>query len=795
MSLDPVSRTRALLRGWLRWRRRLVWTVLIALAAAALAAVPLLDFLGFGFAFATALLAAVAAADLGAARVRRARASAVQTRPGTTVRDLWLAASIDGVLLLVAPLLIISVNALRVRNCDWWFGLQSYVLMPVLSAVLLSGVGVLCGLLAGPRRRLSIALPYLVVLGSIALSLWRFYAAPPVFSYNPLVGYFPGNLYDEDLAFGAPFYFARLYQFAGVSALLALAAVRLDVPRLAVRLRQPRPASGRRRPLAAALLLAALTAALSMESGSLGFAIDEAELAKALPGRYETEHFVIHYPAGGDIARDIAAIAADHEFRLQQVVATLGVRPAGKITSFYFGDAEQKFRLMGARNVYMAKPWRHEIYLNHSSFPHQILRHEIAHVVAGAFGGPIFAVSARGPFGLPLFFNVGLIEGIAVAADWPDHFTRELTPHQSVKAMKQLDLAPPVEQVLSTGFLSLASARSYTVAGSLVRYLLDRHGAERLRTLYRTGGDFRRAYGRSQEVLLGEWQQFIDEEVTLPPRAAEIVRERFRMPSIFERPCPHAIARKRRRAAEAVGTGEAEQAVRLLQEVCSAVPGEPSYRLELAGVMAIAGLKDKAAAIYEQLANVEELSSSVRAQALVGLADLSARAGNFASAAEILARAETLPLPDDELRNVVARRLAALHQGASAPALRAYFWGANPAYGYDALALMGRAARAVTLEPTLGLGHYLLGRNLTGHGAPAEAAAELELALELGLPDSLFVREAARQLAEAAYLAGDARAVQKAAAILLAPEQPRVTRLYGQDWLDRLAWDRARGSD
>src|SRR5690606_36972577 len=107
---------------------------------------------------------------------------------------------------------------------------------------------------------------------------------------------------------------------------------------------------------------------------------------------------------------------------------------------------------------------------------HQVLRHELAHVVAGEFGDPLFGVAARRVLGLPLAFNVGLIEGIAVAADWPDHFVRPLTPHQSVKAMLELGVAPPVEKLLSTGFFQFSAARSYTVAGSFLRFLLETRG-------------------------------------------------------------------------------------------------------------------------------------------------------------------------------------------------------------------------------------------------------------------------------------------------------------------------------
>src|SRR5262249_11952994 len=162
--------------------------------------------------------------------------------------------------------------------------------------------------------------------------------------------------------------------------------------------------------------------------------------------------FVIHYAATPEIEKDIALVAADHEFRYAQVVAQLGAAPPGKLHSFLFSDAQQKARLIGAKNVEMAKPWRREIYLEHRPFPHSSLRHEIAHAVASAFGDPIFGVASQRVAGVPLLASPGLIEGLAVAAQGPSDFER-LTPHEQVRAMQVMKLKPPLRELLSLQFL------------------------------------------------------------------------------------------------------------------------------------------------------------------------------------------------------------------------------------------------------------------------------------------------------------------------------------------------------
>ena len=489
-----ASWSRAATLAHLRSLRVAVWAAILAVASAIMAFVPLFDVLGFEWAFVMALLAAPASGDLAGALIRRARAAERPPLdramgPARLLAVLLGRAALVNLALLLPPLLIISLNAVRAPNCDWWFGIESFLLLPVPAVLAGTCVGVLSALVAGNRRRLGIALPYLVVVASLLYAVWRFYAAPPVFSYNLFAGYYPGNLYDEEIGFALPFLWSRLFQTSLLLALLAAAVLTLDVPDLRLTVRYPLPSGRRLAAGAVAIGAAALAALLWARSGTLGFDIDADDIKAELGGRHETEHFVIWYPRGGVIARDIELIGEDHEFRLAQVVRTLGAAPSGKITSFYFADAEHKFRMMGARNVYMAKPWRGEIYVHHMPFPHGVLRHEITHVVAAEFGDPIFGVSIRSRLGLP-FFNVGLIEGTAVAVDWPDHRAAGMTPHQSVKAMRELGIDPPLEQLLSLGFLSFSAARSYTVAGSFVRFLLDRWGADRLRVLYHTGGAF-----------------------------------------------------------------------------------------------------------------------------------------------------------------------------------------------------------------------------------------------------------------------------------------------------------------
>ncbi|HET6610998.1 MAG TPA: hypothetical protein VFG83_03380, partial [Kofleriaceae bacterium] len=214
----------------LRARRTMVWAVALALLACVLAFVPLFDTLGFELAFAMAIAASFASADLGATFVRRVRdaGGTVERSPGRLVLVMFLRAAAINLALLVPPLILISLNAVRVRTCAWGDGLLFYALLPGLSSMWATGVGMFAALCAGRHRKLSNALPHIILIALVVIALWRFYSAPPVFSYSPLAGYFPGNLYDEQIDLASPFFWARAHAGAWLLCTLAAVAALLD---------------------------------------------------------------------------------------------------------------------------------------------------------------------------------------------------------------------------------------------------------------------------------------------------------------------------------------------------------------------------------------------------------------------------------------------------------------------------------------------------------------------------------------------------------------------------------------
>ena len=141
-----------------------------------------------------------------------------------------------------------------------------------------------------------------------------------------------------------------------------------------------------------------------------------------------------------------ALVGRDCDQDVAAVERYVDVHDTPRITVFLFQDSAQKRALMGAADVYIAKPWRREVYVQMAGFggyPHPVLRHELAHVIAGQF--------ARGPFKIAgdlggVIPDPGLIEGIAEAASPDDD---ELTLEQHARVSGEIEGVPDPEPIFA----------------------------------------------------------------------------------------------------------------------------------------------------------------------------------------------------------------------------------------------------------------------------------------------------------------------------------------------------------
>lgn len=798
--VNALGRTR---RVFQRGARGPFWALAMLALSVGLTFVPLFDLLGYDFSFAIGLVTAFAAADIGQGVVAAARRDRDQgdTRASWSLSALVSRAAVASLLLLVLPLVVICLNAFRVRNCNFAVGFAFLGLLPVSSALVAAPVGVAVGL-AFPRwgRPLAMTLPF----ASMAWAALRLYVSPPVYALDPFGGFFPGPLYDEALTPPALLWQFRLANLVWVLALLAATFpfFRPEGPRgprlvlswaqLASGLRAARPAW---RVLAASLVVVALATFLAR--GRLGFSRSHADLERALPRTHATPHFVVHRdPLDGQQPAELALFLDELEFRYAQLRHLLASEPEGPVTVFLFPSAEAKKHLVGAGATLFTKPWRREIYLQVEDFPPSHLRHELAHIFAARFGDPVFGISLRW-WPWPRLAS-GLVEGLAEAADYTDP-SGQATLHQDARSLVEARRAPPIDALVGAGFSVVAGPRAYTLAASFCRYLLDTFGAEKLKRLYASAGDFQTVYSLSLPELEQRWLAFLREQVTtLAQRAA--AEERYRRPAIFEKVCARELAARVERASH-LRSYAPEEAMALMRSVCSDDPYEPTFVLSFAYAQAAADQSQAALATLSALQARDDLTRPLRRRALSFRASLLVATNQFDKAREAETQALALATEEGDRRTSLAR-LRALSEPAARQTLGRVLFGDSPSTSLDgalALYLLQAFANAFPDDP---LGPYLLGRQLVNRDpriafslfsqACPQDAGETET-LAFGL-EPVFLRACFRQKGESAYRAGrhgEAQAAWQRAAALAVTE---ADRLRAEDYLERIAWAAARAS-
>lgn len=418
-------------------------------------------------------------------------------------------------------------------------------------------------------------LPPLVWVASLGAILWGLYQNPQISVYSAWFGYWPGSIYDENLAIHPALLGSRLFG-------LALAALGLSLSQIGHNLGFWRWRQPSKLPWSLFLSLMACLG-LWLLGPSQGWRQDRRSLVRIMPERLRAPGIRIHaepsLPEAGLLAL-LEAVQTD----MRELEAFFGAPPQGRFTIFVYPNARRKGELIGGQYTQLARPWQREIHINGLRLPHPVLKHELAHLFAADYAG--------GPLKLPSRFGIlpemGLIEGLAVAADWPKDPKGLQNPTRLSAAMQRLGLLPKLDRLLSLwGFWSESSSRAYTAAGAWMHDLGDHFGQAALLRFYRDG-DAEAAFGQPLARLIQDWEARL---ASMPLSELELAeaRRRFEPGSVFERSCPHEAARLRSLAWRALQKGALPEAKAHFEALSRFIKGDPGPHLALARAYRKAG--------------------------------------------------------------------------------------------------------------------------------------------------------------------------------------------------------------
>jgi tetratricopeptide (TPR) repeat protein len=677
-----------------------------------------------------------------------------------------------GVVVAATGFVTVLLHGARVGFCDASEGLLLYVLGPGVGVTLGGVWGALAGLVVRlrfdalrPRRRaaLTVVLALSGPLGGVAVSLIRFYTSPMVFAFDPFVGVFSGPLYDTvvdvvDRLWSYRWGSAATLLFVFTAAALAEDGTWREGARSFLRAKLP------------AVVLAVTALSLSLVHTASGPALGHwntaQSIAEALGRERHGARCDVVYSASIP-ERDVRLFTADCDRALPQVESYFGQRGPDRVLVFLFASDQEKGFYMGASRTYIAKPWRGEIYLQAAAYPHPVVAHELAHVVAGAF--------ARGPFRVagPLagwFPDPGRIEGFAVAAAADED--GELTPAEWAASMLKLGILPDIGRVFQLDFLSLNASSAYTVAGAFVSFVRDRYGAAAIRAWYGGAALESVTGGKGIAALEADFRREL-EKLPVPERALATAKLRFERPAFFSRSCPRIVDRALGLAAQRLGVGDVAGAKQAYAEVLGLDAGNVEARFGLANCARRAEHPGVLNA-YRALATDARVPEVLRAGALETSGDIELSRGRLKEAAALYGESLARVFDESRRRTLDVKRYAASDRGREAVlALLVGDAELGPSWDVAAPLIQAWADR----DPSDDVPLYLIGRNLLLAGRYREAARYLDgsLAPEPRIPS--VRREALRLRIVAGCALSDVPAVERALRAALAdPELSRAQR-------------------
>jgi len=414
---------------------------------------------------------------------------------------------------LLIPVFLAFLFHLFRNDCTFLDGFKFYAVLTLPAIV----IGYALGLLSDSLNKKYSYLIFIALLIVIALiPVVEIYFRPQLFFYNPLIPFYPGTMYDEDIDIILAIVLYRFFNLLFFSGIIFL-----------IRKRELKALK-----LSKWLLYGLIVIILSgfiYISPRLGFGTTESFLQSVLQKKVETAHFVIYLPQ--QIKKEEEKyITLLHEYYYERQTNFFKDKPDGKITSFVFRWRDEKRKYFGAGNADVAKPWLNQIYLSLDSYE-QTVNHELAHIFAGKWSNNFLKIDAN--------FNPAIVEGIASAAD-PVY--DDLDIHYAAFLASKNKLRVSIQSLFSGfSFFTNVSSLSYIYSGSFCKFMIDEYDIQKFKEFYQSG-DFEKSYGKQLPDAITEYQKFIDSRKYL--NQVNTANYYFGRQPLVQKVCPRYIANR-----------------------------------------------------------------------------------------------------------------------------------------------------------------------------------------------------------------------------------------------------------
>lgn len=436
--------------------------------------------------------------------------------------------------LFLIPLIITLINSLLTMFCSFWDGLGFYLLITLPSLLLGFSLALLSDFYFKKFKR-SVFILVIVLLALIPV--FEIYFFPQIYFYSPLIGFFPGNIYDEGLSPDLKLFWHQII-------VLFLSIVIINL----VYKKRNLLTAKRNQFLLGVIILFII---FQLLSPFIGFSTSFYKLENTLYQKIETENFILYYDKLTDEEAEYISISQEYYYSI--LTDYLKVIPSKKINVYVFNNRKQKKELFGAGNADVTKPWQYAVYLSAESWDNT-LKHELVHIFSAEFGTGIFKLAAG--------FNPALIEGVAKAVEGVSYdfelsdFTALAYNHNY-----KLNIVPLFSGL---NFFRSSPSLGYTYSGAFIKYLIDKYGINKVKDFY-SSNDFELIFKNKLEDEQKLFEQYLSE---LPSIARqEMADYYFGRLSIIQKVCPRYISDRLADAYNYLEEGNLNKAEKLFTDV------------------------------------------------------------------------------------------------------------------------------------------------------------------------------------------------------------------------------------
>ena len=226
-------------------------------------------------------------------------------------------------------------------------------------------------------------------------------------------------------------------------------------------------------------------------------------------------------------SRAFAELLPQIDFHLTDLYQILEIKPKSKILIYVYHDSIMKKKIFGGHHTDVTDVLTPAIHISADNFPHRTLRHELIHAM----------LSDIAYYGIGFHPNMAITEGIAVALD---NNNRIYNLHQAAGYLIKEDKISDPIKIFSPLFWLESSRSSYSVAGSILSFIIDKYGIKKAIRLY-SGESWEDVFDEDSQAIINDWKSFVLSQYDADKQ--KIFKKRiFSQKGVLFEKCPHTKA-------------------------------------------------------------------------------------------------------------------------------------------------------------------------------------------------------------------------------------------------------------